>query len=149
MELVLLGEVELRYTALEALDYGAGGQLYGTMEGTLRGQRLRGGLRLTNLAPRRADNVNLPTLRGLLTTDDGAVVYLELDGVATLRPADQARVFVTTLRFRTGDARYAWLNTVFGVLEGVLESVAVGGVARGRAYRCDPTIGASNGSPGT
>ena len=140
MELVELGQVELKYTALESLDYGAGGQLYGTMEGRLAGERLSGVVRLTNLAPRRADNVNLPTLRGVLTTEDGAEVWVELDGIATLRPSDQARVFVTTLRFRTGDERYTWLNTVFGVLEGVLDAVAVGAVARGRAFECRATV---------
>lgn len=144
MNLVPLADVELRYTSLESVDYGPGGQLYGTMEGWLRGERVRGDLRLTNLAARRPDNVNLPTLRGLLTTDDGASVYVELNGIATLRPADQARVFVTSLTFRTGDARYAWLNTVFGLLEGVLGSVSVGGVARGRAYHCEPTITATD-----
>ena len=56
-------------------------------------------MRLTNLAQQLPDNVNLPTLRGLLSTDDGAVVWVELDGVATLRPEDGARVFVTTCRF--------------------------------------------------
>ncbi len=111
----------------------------------MRGDQLRGALRLTHLAPRRADNVNLPTLRGVLTTDDGAAIWVEIDGIATLRPEDSARVFVTSLTFRTGDARYIWLNTVFAVLEGVLEyvtvrGVAVGGVAKGRAYRCQPTI---------
>jgi hypothetical protein len=140
VDLVELGQVELTYTALESLDYGAGGQLYGTMEGRLVGDRLAGAMRLTNLAPRRADDVNLPTLRGVLTTEDGAEVWVELDGVATLRPSDHARVFVTTLRFRTGDERYAWLNSVFGVLEGALESVSVGAVARGRAFECRATV---------
>ena len=64
MELIPLGEVELRYTSLASLDYGAGGQFYGTMEGWLHGD-----LRLTNVAPRRPDNVNMPSLRGLLTTE--------------------------------------------------------------------------------
>jgi hypothetical protein len=41
--------------------------------------------------------------------------------------ADDARVFVTSLTFRTADSRYAWLNTVFGVLEGVLDTVVTGG----------------------
>lgn len=140
MEFVPLCDVELRYTAMEMLDYGAGGQIYGTMEGTVAGEDIRGTLRLTNLAERRPDNVNLPTLRGVLDTDDGAAVYVTLDGIATLRPADQARVFVTSMRFRTGDARYAWLNTTFAVLEGVLDSVSVGGRARGRAYRCNATV---------
>lgn len=148
MELIPLGNVELRYTSLESLDYEAGGQLYGTMEGTLAGAELHGDLRLTNLAPRRPDNVNMPTLRGVLTTDDGVAVYVEMTGIATLRPSDNARVFVTSLTFRTGDARYAWLNTVFGLLEGVLESVAVGMVAKGQAYRCNPTIGLNEARQG-
>ena len=140
MELVLLGELELTYTSLESFDFGADGQLYGTMEGRLIGDRLNGELQLTNLAPRRADNVNLPTLRGVLTTDDGVLVWVQLDGIATLRQSDKARVFVTTFRLRTGDDRYAWLNSIFGVLEGVLDSVGVGGVARGHAVECRPTI---------
>jgi hypothetical protein len=63
-------------------------------------------VRLTNLASRRPDNVNLPTLRGVLTTDDGAAIWIELDGIATLRETDGARVFVTSWRFRTGDPHY-------------------------------------------
>ncbi len=140
MELVGLGDVELVYTSLDALDYGSGGQLYGTMEGRLFGGRVDGELHLTNLAARRADGVNLPTLRGVLTTHDGAPVWVELDGIATLRPSDRARVFVTACRFRTGDERYAWLNTVFAVLEGVLDSVTVGGTARGRLFECRATV---------
>jgi hypothetical protein len=139
VDLSELAQVELTYTTLESVDYDHGGQLYGTMEGSLSGP-LSGTVRLTNLAPRRADGVNLPTLRGILTTDDEATVWVELDGVATLREEDQARVFVTTFRFRTGDERYAWLNATFGLLEGVLDSVGGGGVARGRLYACQATI---------
>ena len=140
MNLVPLADLELRYTSLASVGYGPGGQLYGTMEGWLKGEELRGQLQLTNLASMRPDNVNLPTLRGLLTTDDGASIYVEINGIATLRTADQARVFVTSMTFRTGEPRYAWLNTLFGLLEGVLDSVTVGGLALGRVYRCEPTI---------
>jgi hypothetical protein len=42
------------------------------MEGSLSGDRLNGSLRLTNLAPPRSDDVNLPTMRGMLMTGDGA-----------------------------------------------------------------------------
>jgi hypothetical protein len=90
MELVDLAEVELTYLELQAIDYDHGGQLYGTLEGTLTGEQLNGSLRLTNLAERRTDNVNLPTLRGVLTTSDDAHVWVELDGsphcVRTTRP---------------------------------------------------------------
>ncbi len=140
MNLEPLFEGELRYTSLESIDYEAGGQLYGTMEGEVRGERLSGSFSLTNLAQRRADNVNCPTLRGLLTTDDGAKAYVELNGLANLRAADNARVFVTSFTCRTGDSRYAWLNTFVGIIEGVLDSVTVGGKARIKAYICEATI---------
>lgn len=142
MELVELGELTLRYTGLQTVDFGPGGQIYGTMEGRLDGERLSGNLHLTNLAPRRPDNVNMPTLRGLLTTDDGASVWLELDGIATLRESDGARVFTTSCRFRVGEPQYAWLNTTFAVVEGVLDAVMIGGSARAYVHECRPTIDA-------
>jgi hypothetical protein len=67
-------------------------------------------------------------------------VWLELDGVATLREADRARVFVTSVRFRTGDERYAWWNTAIAVLEGILDAVQVGGRARGQLLECRATV---------
>jgi hypothetical protein len=57
----------------------------------LRGEDVRGELRRTNLAPRRPDNVNLPTSRGLLTTEDDALIYVEMNGIATLRPAEPSQ----------------------------------------------------------
>jgi len=138
MEITQLAAVDLTYTALEWVDYSSGGQLYGTMEGSLTGDRLRGTLRLTNLAPRRADNVNVPTLRGVFTTNDGARAWVEIDGLATLRQEDSARVFLTTCRFRTGDDRYDWLNTLFAVLEGVLDTGT--GVAHGQLLECHATL---------
>jgi hypothetical protein len=140
MDLAELGAVELTYTSMDNLDFGSGGQIYGTMEGSVTGERLDGTLHLTNLARRRPDNVNQPTLRGLLRTRDGARAWVELDGVATLRRDDGARVFVTSCRFQTSDERYAWLNSVFGVLEGVLDVVEVGGSARGRLFECRATL---------
>ena len=140
MKLDHLGDVELRYTSLDELDYEAGGQFYGTMEGSIAGERLAGRLRLTNLAPKRPDNVNVPTLRGVLETHDGAIAWVELDGVSVAREADDARVFVTICRFRTGDERYRWLNTSVALLEGVLATVGVGQIARGRLHLCSPTI---------
>jgi hypothetical protein len=140
MELVLLGAVELTYTSLDALDFGNGGQVYGVMVGSITGDRLSGALHLTNLARRRPDNVNEPALRGLLMLQDGARAWIELDGIAILRPQDQTRLFVTSCRFRSSDRRYEWLNTVFGILEGVLDVSPDGGTARCRLFECRATL---------
>jgi hypothetical protein len=133
VELRELGAVELAYAALEHVDYGSGGQWYGTMDGSLEGPRLAGTLALTNIATNRPDNVNTPTLRGLLRTHDGAELWVELDGLARLQ--GETRVFVTSVKLRTGDERYAWVNTFFGVLEGTLQN---DGTAQGRIYECLP-----------
>jgi hypothetical protein len=140
MQTTVLADMTARYTWLEFIDFGAGGQYLGTLEGTLTGERLSGSLRMVNIPPKRPDDVNVPTLRGALTTGDGAKIFLEMNGVALLRPADQARVFTTSVVFRTGDARYAWLNNAFGVQEGVLlspESI------RARIHLCENTIAAA------
>jgi hypothetical protein len=140
MKLIPLCLVELRYRSLEMVEHSAGGQIYGTMDGSVSGESLSGTIRLTNLAQKRPDNVNVPALRGVLDTHDGARLYVEMNGLANLRPADGARVFVTSFTFHTSDDRYTWLNTAFAVLEGILDSVAVGGTARGRAFVCEAAI---------
>ena len=140
MELVPLFEGELRYRTLHSVDFEVGRQFYGTLDGTISGERMRGRLELTNLAAQRPDNVNCPALRGLLTLEDESVAYVEMNGLSTLRESDQARVFVTSLTFRSGDQRWTWLNTVVGTLEGVLDTATVDGRSRFRAFECWPTV---------
>jgi hypothetical protein len=137
VNLVPLATFDFAYVSIERVDYDVGGQFYGQLEGTLTGERLSGGLAMTNIAQARPDGINTPTLRGTLTTDDGARVWLELDGIAELRDSDDARIFVTSARFRTGSEQYGWLNTVLGVLEGVLDTTRL--TARGRLFECRAT----------
>ena len=66
---------------------------------------------------------------------------MQLGGVATLRAADNARVFITTFRCRSGEERYRWVNTLFGVVDGVLDQVAVGGHATCEVFECQSTVG--------
>ena len=62
MHLVPLFEGTLRYTGLQMVSYEGGKQAYGTLEGSIWGDRLAGTLQLTNLAIQRSDNVNCPKL---------------------------------------------------------------------------------------
>ncbi len=88
---------------------------------------------MVNLPTRRPDNVNTPAMRALLRTDDGATIYLELNGLAILRKED-----TTSLTLRSGEERYAWVNDVLGVVEGVLNTQTDQAVAR--AYECRNTL---------
>lgn len=135
MELVELGSMELRYVEMEIINYEAGGQGFGRMEGRLEGGRLAGDIKLFNIPPKRPDNVFMPTLRGILTTAEEAKLYMEMNGISLAR--EDRRHFVTSLTFRTADARYDWANHVFGIVEGILTP---DGLARCRSYICEPTI---------
>jgi hypothetical protein len=141
MNFTPLGDIDLTYLpGVTLVDYRIGGQYYGDMEGTWHGDRISGKLRLTNIAQKRADNVNTPTLRGVLETEDGATMFVEMNGLSQIR--DGGRVFVASLTLRTGDPSYQWVNTLFAVLEGELHGRPRANEVQAhcRVYACEATI---------
>jgi hypothetical protein len=140
MKFTPIGEIDLTYIAIDFVEYGIGGQYYGEMEGQLRTERVSGRLKLTNVAQKRSDNVNTPTLRGVLETDEGARVFLEMNGLSQIE--EGGRVFIASLTFRTADPRYEGLNTLFAVVEGELHGPPRPNEmhARCRVYVCEATI---------
>lgn len=142
MKLTPMGEMELTFVgpSLSFVDYGVGGQYYADLEGTWRGDRLSGRLRLTNMAQKRADNVNTPTLRGLLQTDDGASLFVEMNGLSQIE--EGGRIFISSLTLRTAHPSYQWANSLFAVVEGELHGAPRPNEfrARCRVYACQATI---------
>jgi hypothetical protein len=135
MKLEPLARAELRYRQIDYVDFAPGGHYVGVMDGTLTGERLSGSLFLVNAPPKRPDDVNMPTLSGILTTGDGAKVFVQFNGIALRQ--EERRHFVTSVLMRSGDQRYAWVNRVFGVMEGILSQ---GDTAIADLYLCRPTI---------
>ena len=141
MEFTPIGEMDLTYEPGNVLvDYGSGGQYYGVMVGTWRGGPVSGSLRMTNVAHKRPDNVNTPTLRGILETEDGATMFVEMNGLSQIEGG--GRVFVAALTLRTGHPGYAWVNTLLAVVEGELHGRPKAGEVRAqcRVFACRPTI---------
>ena len=142
MEFIPLGDMNLTYVgpSLDFVDYGVGGQYYATMEGRWRSDRLSGKLRLTNIAQKRPDNVNTPTLRGVMQTDDGATMFVEMNGLSQIH--EGGRVFVSSLTLRTVHPDYLWVNTLFAVVEGELHGAPRPNEfgARCRVFACEATI---------
>ncbi len=142
MKLTPLGEMDLTYVglSLDFVEYGVGGQYYGAMEGTWRSDRISGNLRLTNIAEKRADNVNAPTLRGVLRTDDEATMFGEMNGLSQIQ--EGGRVFISSLTLRTAHPEYQWVNTLFAVVEGELHGAPRPNEFRAqcRVYACEATI---------
>jgi hypothetical protein len=85
-------------------------------EGTIEGERVRGGHKAMNKSVVRSDNVVTPDIRGVLTTDDGAEVYYEIRGYGI--DVGGLRHFKGSMYFLTDASKYEWLNTVVGVMEG-------------------------------
>ena len=86
MHFTPLGEMDLTYVgpSIDFVEFGAGGQYYANMEGNWTGDRISGRLRLTNTPAKRPDNINVPTIRGILDTADGAKIFVEMNGLAEL-----------------------------------------------------------------
>lgn len=136
-----LGKMDLVYVGpMTLVDYGVGGQYYSDMEGTWQSDRISGKLRLTNIAQKRSDNVNTPTLRGVLETEDGATIFVEMNGLSQILGG--GRVFVSSLTLRTAHPEYQWANTLFAVVEGELYGPPRPNElrARCRVYACEATF---------
>jgi hypothetical protein len=86
---------------------GSEGQSFLIAEGRSTG-RLSARYRAANLPRQRTDGTVTPDFRGVLETDDGAIL-IEWSGF-TRSSANGAHELVGRLTHVTDDARYAWLN---------------------------------------
>lgn len=87
---------------------GSEGQSFLIAEGRSTG-RLSARYRAANFPRHRTDGTVTPDFRGVLETDDGAVILFEWSGFA--RPgADGVRELVGRMTHVTDDPRYSWLN---------------------------------------
>jgi hypothetical protein len=140
MHLDPLATLELQYTRSGEVSYESSGQVYGDLEGKIDGPMLQGTLRVTNLATRRPDGNYTPALRGILTTHDGATMYVTLDGLSILEEGTDppVRVGLVSMTFRTADPKLvAWIR-VFAVAEYGGKSMGSSWGLVGTIYRCVP-----------
>ena len=94
------------------------GSLYGEGDGSFCGERLSGTARWVNHARHRSDGVNLPNVHGIIRTEEGSHVLFTFQG-RTLPVVDDKRRQLLAVLFEAEDERYAWLNSMVCVLEGL------------------------------
>lgn len=105
--------------------HGSEGHYFFIAEGTAEG-RLQGRLRLVNHPRSRIDGNALPTLHGVIETDDGATVLVDFSGFA--RPYPEGRRQIVVSGHHTTDAeKYLWLNDVVCVGTGEIRPQTGGG----------------------
>ena len=128
-----LFDAELEYRpGMAPLAEDGEGQLIGSGDGTVDGQRVRGALRWTLFeGPGELVCTMNPTLA--IHTDDGASIAIEGRGYAH-RASRDSRLWrvAATLLFSAKQERYAWLDGALGVWEGEFD--AEQGTARYRAF---------------
>jgi hypothetical protein len=122
MELTPLCSLALRYDGPFHLARPYGGESglgWGSGDGTVRGERLAGRIRWSNHPSRRGDGAMLPNVRGVISTESEAEVFLELSGRTVFDDAGGRQLVFAT--FESEDPAHAWLNAVICVGEGRID----------------------------
>ena len=79
--------------------------------------RLSARYRAANFPRKRSDGALVPEFRGVLETDDGAVILFEWQGLAVLGDSGM-RQLLGSFVHTTDDPRYRWLNDRVCAVEG-------------------------------
>ena len=139
MRLEYLCDMSLKYREGSVWMQPYGGQEgrgYGEGDGTIVGEKLRGTVRWVNHPRWRSDGVILPDAHGVVQTDDGAHIFLTLQGRTIPHEGGDADQLLT-VTFATEDERYCWLNACFCVLEGMIDlTLEAQESMRARVYTC-------------
>ncbi len=133
MKLVPLATVTVQFEPSVKLGAGPqGSRTYARLiGGALEGPRLKGRFLPVggDFGLTDAHGVFHPDVRGIIETDDGAHIYVQINGVHALNEAARAAgtqrpetafgedYFMVHVRMETGDPRYDWLNRVVVVGE--------------------------------
>ena len=95
-----------------------GARSIGYVNGTFSGPGIRGTIRACDWFLTRADGIGEADVRGILKTDDGALIYMNYQGLVDLRgvggapPEAGVCPIRTTIRFETSAEKYLDLNRV-------------------------------------
>ncbi len=89
-------------------------------EGRCEG-RVAASLRASNFPRRRVDGTFLPDFRGVLETDDGAIILFTWQGIGRTA-SDGTRQLVGAMTHLSDDDRYSWLNDVVSTVTGAVEA---------------------------
>lgn len=107
-----------------ASDAGIEGRGFLLAEGRSEG-RPSARYRAANFPRKRSDGALVPEFRGVLETDDGAVILFEWQGLAVLSDSGM-RQLLGSLVHTTDDPRYRWLNDRVCAVEGEVRPRADG-----------------------
>ncbi len=96
---------------------------FGSGEGTVSGELLRGSLRWANYPRRREDGVWTPNLRGVIRAEDGGEILISIHGQSVEEDVavGARRAILARVELLSAHENYRWLNTSFVVGEGEID----------------------------
>src|SRR5438309_10862450 len=93
---------------------------FGEIEGTVTGPKLSGAWRWANHARRREDGVWCPDLHGVVTTENGTKVLINVEVYHAGEKVPSANSAITAVcTCVADDATYRWLNAVIATAVGL------------------------------
>lgn len=127
MRLERLCSMDWRYTSdfhLLRPYEGESGLGWGLGDGTVTGERLAGTAQWSNHPSRRGDGAMLPNVRGVITTSDGAEVFVDLTGRTVFVQQDGVAVGRQLLLalFTAEDDQHEWLDNKVCMAEGKVDT---------------------------
>ncbi len=97
------------------------GQYFFLAEGRCSG-RITGRFRGANHPRRRGDATYEPNMQGIIETDDGATIFVDLRGYGRAYPLGRRQI-VGAATHLSADERYRWLNDSVGVCVGEVRAL--------------------------
>ena len=126
IEVKLLFSLEMQVDSANLIgDIGGGTRAIGDVSGRFEGPGIKGTITATDWYLARPDGIGEADVRGMIKTDDDALIYMRYSGLVDMRhgtiaagaatPASGTCPVRTAVRFETTAQRYRWLNQVQGI----------------------------------
>jgi hypothetical protein len=106
---------------------GESGTGWGRGEGVAHGDRLSGAITWSNHPTRRGDGAMLPNARGVISTENGAEILVDLTGrtVWVERDGQEVGRQLLVVLMESEHDGYSWLNNLVCVGEGLVDPEAM------------------------
>ncbi|MGO9056667.1 MAG: DUF3237 family protein [Candidatus Binataceae bacterium] len=91
IEVKLLFSLEMQVDSADLIgDIGRGSRAIGDVSGSLEGPEIKGSITATDWYLARPDGIGEADVRGMIKTDDGALIYMRYSGLLDMRDAPVA-----------------------------------------------------------
>jgi hypothetical protein len=92
------------------------------VDGNLRGPKVNGTAKAMDYVLFRADGSGILHIHGVITSEEGDLIYIESSGFATPTDKEGRSNLREAVTCQTASEKYAWLNTTLVISEGYIDN---------------------------